>query len=435
MSLASALIKKVIEEQNLDTWSNLKRNYLPSEFHNIYRVIQGHIDKYLQLPTFEDMKYEVRDQATLDKIGIIEQEEVDTESYLLLDYLKSEFTQKELISGLDSFIDETLTYSNAEEVIQGIYEVIAKVENKVDLVKPRDSIEKIDLFDSEEEVEGRVKLGLNTEYDENFVFPNDSLIMIGGYRGSGKSIVCNNIAQYQFSQGKGVIKFSLEMNLRQELQRLCAIATGVPHVRIKHKELSVLEWEKVASWWASRYQDGEDLYNEVYLKGRDFTELHRLLIQKELAQPSIDIVHTPQLTMSKFKAEVLKRLAKNPDIGAIILDYMNKMSVSEFSSNKFDWSEQILLADHMKSFAEDIQKPIITPFQTKADGEVKWSKDILVPADAAYTLVAGEDFIEFENIKMRHMEEKGFISKMNWMTLQCGPETGHKIEEEAPQEL
>lgn len=432
MSLANALINKIIVESNLDTWANLKEQYLPQELKKIYGIVSHHVDNYHKLPSFEELKFEVRDQSTLDKISLIEKEEVDAESIFLLDSLKSEFTQRELIVRLDKFVGDSIAHSTAEETIQSIYEVISEVESKVDIVKTRDNVEKVELFDSDEDLELNLKLGLNSEYDERFIFPNDSLVLLGGYRGSGKSIICNNIAQCQIDLGKTAIKFTIEMNIRQELQRQCAIATGVPHFKLRYKELSVTEWDTVARWWASRYVDGLDVYENAYLKEKDFDKFHKKLIQKPLALPVFDVIHTPNLTLAKFKAETLRRLNKYGDsIGVVIVDYMNKMRVSENSDNRFEWTEQLIISDGLKTFAEEIGIPIVSPYQIKKDGSVKYSQDILVPADAAFNLKAGENFIEFENVKMRHMEEVGFVSKMDWMTLKCGPESAIIIQEDA----
>lgn len=422
MSISSALINKIIVEQSLDTWSNLKASYLPPEYHKIYSVIDNHVDRFHKLPTFEELKLEVRDQSTLEKIVFIEKEEVDTESFYLLDYLKGEFTSKEAIKELSKYIDESIAFDSAEQVIEGLYSVVTNVESKVDIVKERDSIERVSLFDSKEEIEASLKLGLNAEYDEKFIFPNDSLILLGGFRGSGKSIVCNNIAQYQQDMGKTAIKFTIEMNLKAELQRQCSIATGISHFKIRYQELSAIEQDKIAQWWASRYQDGMDIYEQVYQKTHDFDRFHKLLSQKSLAQPAIDFVHTPDLTVSKFKAETLKRLNKYDNVGVIIVDYINKMRGTEYG-NKFEWLQQIDVADKTKTFAEEIGIPIVSPYQSKKDGSVKFAGDILVPADAAFNLNTGEDFINFENIKMRHMEEVGFTSTMDWMSLKVGPES------------
>ena len=47
------------------------------------------------------------------------------------------------------------------------------------------------------------------------------------------------------------------MDSRQILQRICAIATGVPtNRRLKQKNLSEMEWDKVAEWWAASFDNG-----------------------------------------------------------------------------------------------------------------------------------------------------------------------------------
>lgn len=437
MSLGTALLNKIIEEQNLDTWANLKKSYLPQELHKIHSIIETYVDNHHRLPKFEDLLFVVRDTQTQDAIKIIENEDVEAESFTLLEYLKNTFTEKEVIQELDRFIENSITHTTAEETIDYLYDMISKVESKVDIVKTRDSIERVELFDSPKDLELSLRLGLNSEYDEKYVFPRDSLIVIGGHRGSGKSIVCNNIAEQQRLQGKSVIKFTIEMQLRQELQRLCSISTGIPHMKIRYRDLSVSEWERVAIWWSDRYENGEELYEEVYLKDRDFSKFHKTLIQNPLKLPVIDIVHTPDLTVAKFKAETLKRLAKygEDNVGLIIVDYMNKMRVNEHTDNKFDWKDQLLVSDMLKTFAEDIGKPILSPIQIKADGSVKFSQDILVPVDAAFNIIKGETFMEFENTKMRHMDEVGFISKANWFNLQIGPEPGVRLQEEEVQEI
>ncbi len=44
MNLASALFKRILETEDFDTWSSLRRHYLPSEYHVIYDIIDKQID-------------------------------------------------------------------------------------------------------------------------------------------------------------------------------------------------------------------------------------------------------------------------------------------------------------------------------------------------------------------------------------------------------
>ena len=62
MNIASALLKQLVHQQDLDTWAQLKDVYLPSEYRAIYNVLDKHVDTYQTLPTFEELQYEVRDK-------------------------------------------------------------------------------------------------------------------------------------------------------------------------------------------------------------------------------------------------------------------------------------------------------------------------------------------------------------------------------------
>ena len=78
MSLASALIKRVLECEDFDTWTNVRKHYLPDEYHVLFDIISKHSDNYHKLPTLEELKLSVRDAATTDKVYALES--VDTEA-------------------------------------------------------------------------------------------------------------------------------------------------------------------------------------------------------------------------------------------------------------------------------------------------------------------------------------------------------------------
>jgi len=49
------------------------------------------------MPTIEDLKFEIRDSGTREKLYAIESVEVDADPYMLLEYLKNEYAQKEIL--------------------------------------------------------------------------------------------------------------------------------------------------------------------------------------------------------------------------------------------------------------------------------------------------------------------------------------------------
>ena len=428
MNLASALFKRILEVEDFDTWSSLRRHYLPSEYFVIYDTIEKHVDNYHQLPSIEELKLAVRDSTTLDKVYAVEAVDVDAEPFLLLDYLKNEFTQKETLFQLHKYVERSIAFETAEETLQSLYSIVADIEDKVDLKNTDENMQKISLFDSDDHIAGYIPLGLNTEFDEKVRFKNIDYILMGGKRGSGKSITCSNLANSMYHRGKSVLYFTIEMNAREVLQRQCAIGTGVPHSKIKYKTLDNLEWLLVAKWWADRFENGQQ-HLEHYKENRDFNKFHALLTKEQLKPVQIDIIYEPELTLPKLKAEAVKRVKKLGNVGLIIIDYVNqiKRSSAPGIDDLYDWKEQITVSKALKSLAQELEVPVFSPYQIDASGEARFSKGILDSADAAFILTPAAESINFKCTKMRGDAMIDFTSKVEWNSLKIGPENGMEV--------
>ncbi len=433
MNLASALFKRILEESDFDTWSNLRKHYLPTEYHVIYDVVDKQIDFYHKLPTVEELKLAVRDAATLDKIYAIEAVQVEAEPFLLLDYLKNEFTQKEALFQLHKYVESSISFETAEETLESLYSIISRIEDKVDLKSTEDNMQKINLFESEDEIADYIPLGLNADFDSKVRFKSSDYILMGGKRGSGKSITCSNLANTVYNRGKSVLFFTIEMPTREVLQRQCSIGSGVPHSKIKYRTLDNLEWFKVAEWWADRYENGAN-HLELYKKHRDFDKFHAA-IQKEALNPvQIDIIYDPSLTLPKLKAEIIKRTRKLGNVGLIIVDYVNQIKKSAGSDDRFDWKDQIDVSTALKNIAGELKVPVFSPYQIDASGEARFAKGILDSADAAFTLEAGANSVQFTCTKIRGDAKINFTSKTDWNTLRIGPDNGEEISVESSDE-
>ena len=57
---------------------------------------------------FEDLKLSIRDRKLKEKVFAIEAVEVDVDAWILLEYLKNEYTQVEILDELDKFIERTV---------------------------------------------------------------------------------------------------------------------------------------------------------------------------------------------------------------------------------------------------------------------------------------------------------------------------------------
>ena len=428
MNIASALIKQVLALQDFQTWSVTHRHYLPSEYHSLYKVIDKHCEDFHKMPTIEDLKFEIRDSGTREKLYAIESVEVDADPHMLLEYLKNEYTQKEILDSLEDYVENSVAFENAQESVNHLHQIVLDVEDKVDLEDPQESMQRIELFEPEEDLAKYMKLGLNEEYDYEIQFSPRDLVMVGGRRGAGKSVICANIANAVYASGKSAMYFTIEMDSRSILQRCCSIATEVPFARLRTQNLSITEWEKVATWWAARYVDGQDRLKE-YKTHRDFNKLHTSLKTQHELLPTqqLDVVYDPALTLSKIRAELDKKV-KPLNVGVIIVDYINQVKRSSLPSRggQYDWTEQIEVSKALKSMAQEYDCTVFSPYQTDASGEARFAKGILDAADAAYSLETWDHedaCITLNCVKMRSASMKSFTSQVDWDSLKIGPES------------
>ena len=427
MTLESALLKQLLANSDFETWNGLKEHYFPEgEYRKIWRVVDKHVHKYHDLPTFEDLKLEVRSRDLQEKIYAIESVETDVPSIILLDYLKNQFTQSEILNKIEHYVDTQVAISDARENIDLLQEIVVHVEDAVDTNEDADNMETVPLFDSDEDLAKYLPLGLNQDYDLDYTFSPKDLVVVGGHRGGGKSFTCCNIAAAAQDRGASALYFTIEMDTRQMLQRICGIQCGINSGRIKAKNLTPMEWDKVAVWWAARFNNGEEALAE-WKDHQDFDKFHYELTRNKLADiPQIDVHYDPSLTLAKIISVVRQKQAQLPNLGVVIVDYLNQVRRHNAPgrSGQYDWTEQIEISKGLKALAQESKVLVLSAFQTNEKGEARFAKGILDAVDAAYSIQHWGDeepTIKFKCDKMRSGSIKNFTSEMNWETLKIGP--------------
>lgn len=439
MNLASVLLKTIIADCDMDTWANCQKHYLPAEYSSIWSFLDKYVESHSILPSFDDLKLSVRDSSLRDRFSALEKvEDVEIDGKTLLEYLKNEYTQIEIMNQLERYLSDSIAMESAQENIESLQHIVLDLEEKVDLKDTSTNMRKMELFEPQEDLERAVPLGLNYDFDRTLQFAPSDLVLFGGKRGAGKSVTCANIASSVYESGHSVIYFTIEMSARAIMQRCCSISTGVPAAALRNRNLSVGEWEQVARWWSQRFEDGERTLHS-YLTHRDFDKYHAELTSKPLRENQLDIVYSPSLTLANIRTELDKKVAKlQPRV--IVVDYINQVKRSSIANNRmgqYDWTEQIEVSKALKTYAQDYGVVMISPYQIDASGEARFAKGILDAADAAFTLDAHgkeDNIISFNCVKMRNADETNFTSTMDWASLRIGPETGVLKDDDAPQE-
>ena len=439
MDLASALLKQVISQQDIATWTALRKNYLPAEHTALYDKIASFVERFSKLPTFEELKFDSKSKQLQQKIAIVEKVEVEAEADILLEFLKSDYAQQLVFENIEKLIDSSAAFESASDTIESLQNIIVDIEKKIDLEDSQESMQKIELFEPEENLDRYVGLGLNKDFDSQIMFSPEDLILIGGKRGSGKSITCSNIVSSAYENNSSSIYFTIEMNQREILQRVASIGAGVSHYRLKNRTLSSEEIVKVAKWWAGRYEGGLDMFAREYTLNSSFDDFHSKLSTLPLREARFEIIYDPELTVSKIRSELERKIPLiNPKV--IVVDYINQVKLSKMPSKKgqYDWTEQIEVSKFLKTMAQKYKVPVISPYQIDASGEARFAKGILDAADAAFTLDAHEkddNAITFKCTKMRSFSETDFTSYMDWETLKIGPESTTIKEKDEAEEV
>jgi len=425
----------------MDTWANSQKHYFPAEYSAIWSYLNKHIETHGALPSFEDLDLAIRDASLRDRFSAISKvEDVDIEGELLLEYLKNEYAQVEIMNQLENYLTDSIAMETAQENIESLQNIVLDMEEKIELQDISIDMGRMELFKPEEELAKNITLGLNHDYDRVQPFAPSEVVLIGGRRGAGKSITCANIASDVFDRGSSVIYFTMEMTARDIMQRCCSISTGVSNNAIRNRNLSIGEWQTVAEWWSTRFEEGERAFRR-YLDHRNFDKYHLDLTSRPLREKQLDIVYYPDCTLANIRTELDKKVAKlQPRV--VVIDYINEVKSSAMLGNRvsqYDWMEQKIVSKALKKFAQDYGIVIVSPYQIDATGEARFSKSILDACDVAFTLDAHtkeDNIITFNCSKMRNDAEVDFTSVMNWDSLRIGPETGIlKTDEEASEEV
>lgn len=419
------ILAKILLENDLETWSKLKAQFFSSPYNKIYSVILKFYDKHGKLPSFADLEVSVRDKRTLSSIRALKQVEIpDIDNDIAYEALINEYAQNRTLDKLDDFV-ENIVFKDAVNIVDDLNKIALQVEEETD------SDEQVMLMSDymtvdHQEMHARVPLGLSNDFDTfSMGAALSEMFMFGGFRGSGKSIVCSNIVCNQFQLENTSLYFSIEMRGREIYERNLGILSGVPPKKIRSGNLSLEEKIQIAKVRADMTKDGaEDLLTK-FEETQDFQKFEEELVTRPLADHRLITIDNPSLSLIQIDATIAKyKNAYKDKLTVVVVDYINQIA----EKDGYDWKTQIEIAKRLKEMARKHEIIMVTPFQTDEDGGVRFSKGILIPPDWAWNMKSqktdkGEsrDSISFECQKARNDGFFDFESEIDWSTLKISP--------------
>ena len=428
MDVSAVVLNKLLSEQSLDIWAKLKLVFLDPAYSSLYSVINKHYEKYGQVPTFDDLELTLREGPAAKTLATLKLTEVpDVSAEVALDALLDQYTQNETVKLLDKFVDKLPLY-DANEIKDNLATIALTIEEKTHTSEKVFTMADMMMFQHPDQMEKeRVYLGLNNTFDAVLGgVARQELILIGGKRGSGKSITSSNIFVNQYETGNSCLYFSIEMTAMETMQRNLAILANVNLQNLKQNKLTDDEVFNVVKARANMFQGADELIGE-FLRHRDRYKFEEQLVRnfklKETNQ--MIIVDDRDLSLSAIDLHIGKAKARFGDhLKVVVVDYINQIVLE--GADQYDWKPQIEVSKKLKNLARKYEVVMVSPYQIDANGEARFAKGILDAADIALVMEAHDkdaEAISFETTKIRGGKEMGFTCPINWDTLRISPQS------------
>lgn len=437
MDVSAIVLNKLLTEHDLESWSKLKLTYLDPSYTSLYAAISRHYQDYNSLPTFDELEVTQRSSTIKNVLATVKLIDVpDVSIDVAINALIDQYTQNEAIKLLEHYIDNLTLYDTAE-VKENLSSIVMKLDDKTHSSENVYNMSQIMLFRKPEELDrNRAYLGINNTIDAvTGGVSRQELILLGGKRGSGKSIVSSNIVVNQYEGGNTCAYFSIEMVAHETLERKLAMLARVNYQHLKQNKLTDSELLKVIQVRADMFEDSAEVVDD-FLKHKDKYKFEASLIQsKKLKETNqMLIVDDRALSISSLDLHLSKFKAQFGDhFKMAVVDYLNQITLGS-NVDMFDWKPQLTVSKQLKELARKHDITIISPYQIDDTGVARFSKGILDAADIALLLDTHDKesgAISFESTKIRSAGEMHFTSGIDWTTLRISPtdiETPKKAE-------
>lgn len=416
------------------TLAKLHKDFFNDSFTSIYAAIQNYYKKHNAMPSLDMLLLESNRNAKLAQALTVLANTVipDVGIDQALEVLEAEYTQDLFLQLVDTDILRDISMLDKGELIDRVAALALKLEEKVTHSGNIYNANQLSLFlEKENHALQLVPLGLSNEFDiYSGGLGRGETLLIGGYRGTGKSVICSNAQVNKYYDKKIAPYFSLEMKAEEVFKRNLAMMAGVSALDIRNQRLQERDIHKLARTRAKMFNGGIDLY-ESYIAANtvsemsDFYEFEQKLMEDFELHTQMIIIHDPELTTAKFDAQLGRIVAEygSDNVDLAILDYINQVKLEGSSQiDMYSWTDQMVVSKSFKNSCVKHNVAGMTPYQMDKDGRARMSTGILDSCDMAINLNAAkndkeEGGILFDCVKVRSMSAMKFMPSINWKTL------------------
>jgi len=441
LDLQKITLRRLLDTQSHELYSKISGDYFTGINRVIYDKVQTFYKANLRLPSIEEFHIIRKDEVLQQYLDteIISEDNVNETiaNEFLLSQLQDYFIREETIDFLDKFVD-SLDNLEKIEIVDKFQSHLLHLNSAIPYDDELYDVAELEFFPSEDDF--RIfPTGLSAEYDSvNGGFATQELVLLGGRRGSGKSIISLNLALNRFLEGNTVSFFSIEMRYKEVYDRVLSIISGVPFLDLFRNKLNDRQKIQLAEAKFKNFYEESDLVKNLLgelKQKKDFKKFEtRVKTEKpKLKDHRLFLIDDESLTLNRIDHYCNMFTNKYPDYNMAVVDYLNIVK----HPDQKNWTSQIEIADNLKSLARKHDVTMLTPYQIDATGEARFAKGILDAADRGLNFFPPpeneqreqESKLTIHTTKIRNGKHMSFDVYMDWSCVKIDPNQSAIINE------
>ena len=441
IDLQKLTLRRLMDTQSNDLYSRLLNQYFTGINLVLFEKIKSFYKANMRLPSTSEIIALRKDVGLQEYIEnqIVNDENVceEIQDEFLVAQLQDFYIRDETIHFMDKFVDQ-LDDLEKVEFVDKFQNHLLHLNQAIPYNDELYDIGELDFFPSEDDFK-IFPSGLSAEFDAiNGGFATQELVLLGGRRGSGKSIISLNMALNRFLEGNTVAFFTIEMRYKEVYDRVLSIISEVPFLDIFRNQTTPAQKIQMAkAKFKHFYKPSEKI--EQLLKELEYSKDFKMFERKvKMEKPTMTdnrlfMIDDESLTLNRVDHYCNMFSSKYPAFNLAVVDYINIIK----HDDQKDWKTQITIAENLKSLSRKYDLTMISPYQIDATGEARFAKGILDSADRSFNFFPPPEEedrqlnnkVTIHTTKIRNGRHMSFDVYMNWPCVKIDPTQSAVINE------
>lgn len=211
--------------------------------------------------------------------------------------------------------------------------------------------------------------------DQSIAGISEGLYIVGGKTGSGKTVLCAQIAEAVVRASGRVIYFSLEVGFRDVGMRLVCRTSGIPNDRLRQ-----------------RVRDDSGA-SPVTLSHHDYASLTRSIAELSNQGDRWAVYDTADTTMDQLRQKVRADVANFGAVDCVVVDYIQLVNVRGAGRERHELAISEMV-ESLKKMSREMKCAVIAPSQLNDQGQLYACKAISHHADVVMIIRDEGIFLE-----------------------------------------